>query len=187
MQSLSENIVQANNAITEINNTIRQNENDINTQTQAWQSALNDNNTKKTINDAIASLLQVNINLICSVQLDAQTWQNIINTLLDFQQTMNANNISEPEQKKRLEQLQRQLEDNKVKRQNQVDLKTAYQLQLRVAIQAERQRLEEERNRINQAEQLLEQEPNNNDAGDVNNEVNAQVANADNVDNGAQQ
>ena len=149
MLSLGENIKQTNAKIAELDELIRVGETNTATQRDNYEKARLDNETKAFINSRIDDFIQVNLNNICSVNIDNQKWETIKNLLKEFKEALNASNISANEQETKLGQFQEVVNKHKQERENQINLKKSYQLQLKVDIEERRRRLAEDEAMIN--------------------------------------
>lgn len=142
MNTLKENIVKSTATVNSFDDEIRNTESSILTQRTISSQAVGDNETKSGFNSAVAILETTNLAKIVSVVVTQEELQQALAPLKQLQSKLNGTNIDANEQKQKLQTLETKLSEQRAKRQTEADLLLSYRLQLKVAIDKQRQELE---------------------------------------------
>ena len=141
MNTLSENIIKSKANIEALDANIRDTESSILTQHNVCEQAVKDNNAKTEFNNMVQGLIQWNPASLCSVMISNDELQQALAPIKALKEKINAQNVSAAEQNTKLETLNSKLRDFNSSRQQEVDLLTSYKLQLKVAIDKQKQEL----------------------------------------------
>ena len=141
METLQQNIINLNETIDGLNNSINSLEKQVDDQKKVAQQAAEDNDEKIKFNKAVEQIKELKTDKICSVAVDQQKVQRLLDALNDLQQHINSVNISAEEQQNKLNDLETKLANDKNKLNESKELKQSYQVQLRIQLKRKEEEL----------------------------------------------
>ena len=141
MQNLTESIVKSNNVIAQLEKKVEDLSKELSTQRTVCEQALVDNGAKSSFNDAISALEKFNPKDLISVSVSQQEVIDALAKLQELRTKINKTNISVDQQNAKLSKLVEQYNEEVKQLNNEKDLRTSFQLQLKVAIEKQKQEI----------------------------------------------
>ena len=142
MASIIDSIVELKQQIAELTHIIQNEELNLKNATEIYNKAHKDNYTKNEFNRGINTLLNCNLNDLCSVSFDIEYWESIKDELVEFQKVINSNEISSVDYEIQLRDIQKNIKIDKMKLDKLNEIKSELMYELRQDIEKRRKQLE---------------------------------------------
>ena len=155
-QALQQQLIDANGKIANLTGTVAERKNKVEQQTKVWENAKADENEKKNMIAAVYSIKQFNAERVSSVNITADDVNTLFVAIDSFMNKLNSVNVSAEEQEKILNQYKAELKQSEDELQEIKDLKTSYQIQLRVAMKKKEDELAAMRKLLEESEQPVQ-------------------------------